>query len=227
MFSAIPRTYDLLNRLLTGGMDKRWRKQAARECVRHASGPVLDLCCGTGDLTLYLGEISHGRSEVLGLDFSSPMLEAAKRKAESGGFHGFMRFVHGDVRNLPFRDGCFSVIGISFAFRNLTYGNPLAQRYLLEVIRVLSPGGRFVILETSRPQNPLLRAASGAYYWLVVSPLGGMISGRREAYRYLAESARRFYTSEEVSDLLLQAGFSRVDARPLFGGVAALHVAVK
>lgn len=227
MFSSIPRRYDLLNRLLTGGLDTWWRKQAAEECLRHASGPVLDLCCGTGDLTLRLAEISQGRIEVLGLDFSGPMLEEAERKAESAGLAGLTRFVHGDVRDLPFQDGYFSAIGISFAFRNLTYRNPLTGRHIAEVLRVLSAGGSFVIVETSRPANPLLRAAVDAYYKLVVSCLGGAVSGRPGAYRYLAESARRFYTSDEVCEILLHAGFSHVDARPLLGGVAALHVAIK
>lgn len=227
MFSSIPRRYDLLNRLLTGGLDTWWRKQAAEECLRHASGPVLDLCCGTGDLSVRLANISGGGRHVIGIDFSGPMLEEAVSKLRARRLQRRIGFVRGDVGELPFEDACFSVIGISFAFRNLTYQNPLSSQYLSEVIRVLSPGGRFVLVETSRPPNALLRAAVDAYYALVVSRLGGMVSGHPDAYRYLAESARRFYTSEEVCEILLDAGFRQVDSRPLLGGVAALHVALK
>ena len=155
------------------------------------------------------------------------MLEEAKRKTGSSGPPGLIGFVLGDVRDLPFPDGCFSVVGISFAFRNLAYRNPLTARYLSEVLRVLSPGGRFVIVETSRSSNPFLRVAVDLYYRLIVSPLGGMISGRPEAYRYLAESARRFYTADEVCGVLRRTGFREVDTLQLFGGVAALHTAVK
>jgi demethylmenaquinone methyltransferase/2-methoxy-6-polyprenyl-1,4-benzoquinol methylase len=227
MFSAIPRRYDLLNRLLTAGFDKRWRRLAALECIRETSGYALDLCCGTGDLALHLAAMSGSGLEVVGLDFSGPMLEEARRKARAAGLSDAVGLVHGDVADLPFPDDHFSVVGISFAFRNLTFRNRSRSTYLAEVRRVLSPGGRFVIVETSQPSQPMLRTAAHLYYRLVVSRIGGYVSGHAGAYRYLAASARRFYASEEVSDLLLDTGFRKVDVRLLFGGVAALHVAVK
>ena len=225
MFAAIPARYDLLNRLLTWGLDERWRRQAARECLRHAQGRVLDLACGTGDLALHMARLSGPDLEVVGLDFAGPMLKVARAKAESAGLAGKVSFVHGDAANLPFPDGHFSAVGISFAFRNITYRNPLRDRYLAEVGRVLAPGGRFVMVETSQPRNPLLRAGFHMYLRLAVSGLGSLLSGHRGAYRYLAESARRFYTPDEVAALLKNAGFREVHTRPLLWGVAAVHVA--
>ena len=111
--------------------------------------------------------------------------------------------------------------------RNITYRNPLTSRYLSEVLRVLEPEGRFVIIETSQPGNGLFRAAVHAYYRLLVSGIGGTVSGHSGAYRYLAESARRFHSAADVSRLLRDAGFRQANAQPLLGGVSALHVAVK
>lgn len=227
MFSAIPLRYDLINRLLTGGFDARWRRRAACECIVHASGPVLDLCCGTGDLSLHLADTAQAGLDVFGLDFSGPMLIEAVRKSKAAGLAGSMAFLQGDAANLPFPDDRFSVVGISFAFRNLTYRNRLGARYLSEVLRVLSPGGKFVIVETGQPRNALWRGIVHAYYTLVVSPIGGLISGQPGAYRYLAHSARGFYSAREMTQLLLEAGFSHVDSHPLLGGVAALSIATK
>lgn len=227
MFAAIPARYDLLNRLLTCGMDERWRRQAARECLRHARGGVLDLACGTGDLALHLARLAGPDLEVVGLDFAGPMLRLARAKAQVAGLAGKASFIHGDAANLPFRDGHFSVVGTSFAFRNISYRNPLRERYLSEVQRVLAPGGRFVIVETSQPRNRLLKSWFHAYLRIAVSGIGSLVSGHRGAYRYLAESARRFYAPDEVAALLMSAGFQEVHAQPLLGGVAALHVAAK
>jgi demethylmenaquinone methyltransferase/2-methoxy-6-polyprenyl-1,4-benzoquinol methylase len=227
MFSAIPARYDLTNRLLTAGLDQKWRRQAARECLRTSPGYVLDLCCGTGDLALEVARISAGGLKVAGLDFSGAMLKEARQKAGAFRLPALTGFIHGDVAELPFREDSFSAIAISFAFRNITYRNPLRTRYLAEILRVLSPGGAFIIVETSQPRHPLLRRAVHAYYRLSVAGMGALISGHPRAYRYLAASARRFYDPETVSGLLRDAGFRDVRTRPLLGGVAAVFVATK
>jgi demethylmenaquinone methyltransferase/2-methoxy-6-polyprenyl-1,4-benzoquinol methylase len=136
-------------------------------------------------------------------------------------------FIHGDVSDLPFPDAYFDAIGIAFAFRNLTYRNPKTQRYLAEIVRILKPGGQFVIVESSQPPNALLRALAHAYERWIVYGVGVLISGNRPAYRYLSESSRRFYTAEELSDLLVNAGFSRVTAKRLLFGATAIHTATK
>jgi demethylmenaquinone methyltransferase/2-methoxy-6-polyprenyl-1,4-benzoquinol methylase len=168
----------------------------------------MDLGCGTGDLTLHLARMAPSEAEIVGTDFAESMLEVARAKATAAGLGRKVTFIHGDISKLPFRDGHFSVVAISFAFRNITYHNPLRDRYLAEVLRVLSEEGRFVIVETSQPSNPLFRAAFHTYLRWVVSGLGSLLSGHRGADRYLAESARRFYTPGEVAYLAPDGGHS-------------------
>ncbi|TFH40793.1 MAG: methyltransferase domain-containing protein [Chrysiogenales bacterium] len=136
-------------------------------------------------------------------------------------------FVLGDAGRLPFRDGTFDAVGIAFAFRNLTYRNPGRDRYLAEIIRVLAPGGRFVIVESSRPGSRIMGVLVGLYLKIAVSFFGGILSGQRGAYRYLARSAANFFPPGELADLLRAAGFSVVTWRTFAYGAAALHVAIK
>ena len=227
MFAAVPRRYDLLNRVLTWSLDEKWRQQAARECLRTNPERVLDLCCGTGDLAIHLAEMAEDTVEVVGVDFCEPMLEVARRKSAARGLEQRISFVPGNAANLPFPDGHFDAIGISFAFRNLSYRNPLRNQYLAEMPRILTAGGRCVIVETSQPRFFLLRAAYHLYLRTLVRQLGGLLSDHSAAYRYLAESAIRFYRPGEVSHMLKEAGFREVRFRPLLWGIAAIHVATK
>jgi len=187
----------------------------------------MDLCCGTGDLTIWLARLAPLGTEVLGLDYSLPMLTRAKEKAKRYPLKTNLNFIHGDVGDLPFPDGHFDSIGISFALRNLTYKNPKTQRYLVEVVRVLKPGGEFVIVESSQPPNSFIRKIVHLYLRLFVYRVGSWISKNKPAYKYLSESARHFYTAEEVVDLLVNAGFKRVTVKRLLFGAAAIHIAVK
>jgi demethylmenaquinone methyltransferase/2-methoxy-6-polyprenyl-1,4-benzoquinol methylase len=137
--------------------------------------------------------------------------------------------LNGDIASLPFADGYFDCVGVSFAFRNLTYNNPLAPKYLSEILRVLRPGGRFVIIESSRPRSGPwpVKWLHYLYVRYLVYGVGWLVSGNREAYRYLAQSALHFYTAEELQKLLLGAGFRRVSFNRLLLGAAAIHVAIK
>jgi demethylmenaquinone methyltransferase/2-methoxy-6-polyprenyl-1,4-benzoquinol methylase len=226
MFSSVTRRYDLLNRVLTLGLDERWRRLAAEECLEGHPARVLDLCCGTGDLALHLARRTSEDTRVVALDFSRPMLELARRKAAARSFEDRIEFIEADAAEMPFPDGHFDAIGIAFAFRNLTYHNPAMARYLAEISRVVREGGRFVIVETSQPRSSVLRSGFHAYLRVVAGPLGGLVSRHRGAYRYLSRSARMYYRPEEVTALLAGAGFRRVDFRPLMGGVAGIHVAI-
>jgi demethylmenaquinone methyltransferase/2-methoxy-6-polyprenyl-1,4-benzoquinol methylase len=164
---------------------------------------------------------------VTGVDYSWPMLAIAKQKAELLAKGRRISFVYGDAANLPFPDGYFDSIGTSFAFRNLTYKNPLAQRHIAEILRILSIGGKCVIVETSQPRLKLIRKFFHLYLRWFVFVLGCLLSGNRGAYHYLAESAARFYTSEELKEILVTAGFSQVSFRPFFFGAVGIYVAVK
>jgi demethylmenaquinone methyltransferase/2-methoxy-6-polyprenyl-1,4-benzoquinol methylase len=226
MFTDIPPRYDLINHLITWGMDGGWRRKAARECLSGRPLKVLDLCCGTGDLALTIAGRAGYRIEIQGLDYSQPMLDIAARKAARLKDQS-ITFACGDASRLPFPEAYFDRIGISFAFRNLTYRNPLARAYLSEIIRVLKPGGRCVIAESSQPRLKPIRGLYHFYMRQYVYRLGAWLSGNKAAYRYLAESTSRYYSPPEVKELLTAAGFKEVSYRPLLFGAAGIYVAEK
>ncbi len=220
---AVPPSYDFLNRLLTFRFDERWRRQAVKAMLQEAPEQVLDLCTGTGDLALRIRKHALEGTVVTALDYSAPMLQEARRKAQKRGAAN-IHFVEGDVAALPFADKHFDAIGIAFAFRNLTYKNPDTAKFLAEILRVLKPGGRFVIVETSQPSNSVMRLLTHAYLKYVTVPLGGLISGHRGAYHYLAHSAINYYDATEMKLLLLEAGFGQVDYKLFLTGVAGLWI---
>ncbi len=227
MFDAIPRRYDLINKIVTWGLDRRWRRQAARECVATAPRRVLDLCCGTGDLAIAMVSATKSYTSITGLDYSATMLEIARRKASALFGAGRITFQQAEAASLPFVDEYFDTVGISFAFRNLTYKNPVARFHIAEIFRVLTPGGRCVIVESSQPASKTMRWLFHVYLRWFVRPIGSWLSGNPGAYRYLSESAARYYTPDEVRDLLKAGGFREVTYRPLAFGVAGIHVATK
>ena len=227
MFNAIPRHYDLVNRLITWGLDRRWRNEAARECLGNGPNRVLDLGCGTGDLAINIASRTKMYVHVTGFDYSPAMLEVARRKADLAVGRDKITFKLGEAASLPFVNDYFDSVGISFALRNLTYKNPLAKFHLAEVFRVLRPGGRFVVVESSQPESKVIRWLFHVYLRGFVFPAGWWISGNKAAYKYLTESAARFFTPSEVKDLLKAGGFREVTYRPLLFGAAGIHVAVK
>jgi demethylmenaquinone methyltransferase / 2-methoxy-6-polyprenyl-1,4-benzoquinol methylase len=227
MFTAVPPRYDLINRIITLGMDKRWRRLAAQTCLESSPHSILDLCCGTGDLSLNLARLTSKDVRIISLDYSPPMLEIARRKIAAAGMQDKVTFIEGDAAHLPFPDAHFDCVGISFAFRNLTYKNPLGPPHLAEVLRVLKPGGRYVIVESSQPENSFIRACDHVYLRAFVGPVGQLISGNKGAYNYLAKSAGSYFMPAEVREILLKAGFSAVRYRPLFFGASGLHAAAK
>jgi len=226
MFTAVPPHYDRINRVITLGMDRKWRNAAAKTCMEDNPKRILDVACGTGDLILTIAHMKENCKELIGLDYSEPMLSRAREKLEKV-MGNKVTFVHGDASKLPFPDAHFDCISISFAFRNLIYNNPLTSKVLSEVLRVLRPGGRFVIVESSQPETPFIRFFFKLYLRCFVYPAGRLLSGNARAYYYLADSASRFYSPEAVKKLLMEAGFSTVSFRPLFFGAAGIHVALK
>ena len=227
IFTAVPDRYDLINRIFTWGQDEKWRSKTAALCLETKPVKILDLCCGTGDLAITLAQLAPSSTTVVGLDYSPPMLEKAKAKASKVELKTGLNFIHGDVGDLPFPDEYFDCIGISFAFRNLTYKNPNTPRYLSEIVRVLKKGGRFVIVESSQPPNKLLRGMDHLYLRTFVRWMGTSLSRNKEAYNYLTNSASKFYTAEELSGLLVKAGFKTVTIHRLMFGATAIHVATK
>jgi demethylmenaquinone methyltransferase/2-methoxy-6-polyprenyl-1,4-benzoquinol methylase len=209
MFDRIAPVYDVMNRVMTMGLDRRWRRLAVREVV-WPGDRVLDVCCGTGDLA---AEAERRGGRVTGLDFSEQMLARARRKS------GTIEWVQGDALALPFEDGEFDAVTVGFGVRNLDD----LELGLRELRRVLQPGGRAAILEITRPRG-LLRPFFRV--WLdVLVPLAGRILPGGKAYTYLPASIRRFPGPEDLSRLIEAAGFGDVRFRLLGGGSVALHTA--
>lgn len=226
IFSDIPPHYDLINHIATLGLDSRWRNALARKCLENSPSKMLDLCCGTGDLALTVAKFSNGSTEITGLDFSEEMLKVAAQKATKRNAPS-VNFVYGDAGCMPFEDGTFDSVGISFGFRNLTYANPAAKKHLSEILRVLKKGGRFVIAETSQPNSKFVRFFFHLYMKLFVAPVGILISKNKPAYRYFAKSTCEYYDRHQIKKLLLEAGFQSVEYKPMMLGASSIVLAIK
>lgn len=223
IYSEVADTYELVNHILTFGLDIRWRKAAARLAAKKRSRRVLDVCCGTGAMAQAVVRRLEVQAQVVATDFSYPMLDRARQRKNMPG----VSFALAEAAELPFRDETFDLATISFAARNLNIRRDILLGYFREFCRLLVRGGSLINVETSQPSNFLLRMAFLAYVKAFVLPVGFFFSGSKPGYRYLAYTIPRFCTAGELSSLLLSAGFSRVETFPLFGGIAAIHLALK
>jgi len=210
MFDRIAPVYDAMNRIMTAGLDGRWRAETAAAVVRPGEH-VLDACCGTGDLAL---ACVRAGGRVTGLDFSERMLERARGKSSR------VNWLRGDALALPFADGSFDAATVGFGVRNLSD----LERGLAELSRVLRPGGRVGILEITRPRG-LLAPFYRVWFEVLVPLLGRLLPGGK-AYSYLPASVRRFPGPEDLAELLRAAGFGDVRYRLFAGGIVALHTGV-
>ena len=221
MFADIPATYELSNIVLTLGLDQLWRRTAARVAAQQGGKLIIDICCGTGDMTRLLRRQAGHDTFIVGCDFSLPMVRLAQKSLRGQR----AAFVVADVDALPFRNETFSVATISFGLRNLNLDEKVLCRRFMEIGRRLAPAGVFVCAETSQPKNALLRLLFHFYVRLVVGQLGSLISGNRPAYKYLAWTIPRFYPLEKLREILCNAGFNKVSGKRLFPGIAATTVA--
>jgi len=214
MFARISPRYDLLNHLLSGNIDKRWRRKVVTQLspLLPENANVLDVACGTGDLSIEIFEAKQTR--VVGIDFCRPMLEVARTKTQA------IPFVEGDALHLPFADRSFDLVTIGFGLRNLAD----RERGLQELQRVLKPNGWAAILEFSQPTVTGLRHLVAFYYASLLPRIGGWFSGSRSAYEYLPDSISRFPDQEALAAMMRDAGFDNVTFENLTGGVAALHL---
>jgi len=218
MFSGIAGRYDLLNHLLSANIDKSWRRKVRARLEATLNDPnaiVLDVACGTGDLTIELQRDSG--ATIIGTDFCRPMLAIARQKA------GSIPFVEADAIDLGFADGMFNAVTIAFGLRNLSN----VSKGLTEFLRVLKPGGKLVVLEFSSPVVPGFRGAFGFYFSKVLPRIGGLISGSRGAYEYLPDSVSKFPDQEDLAAAMHKAGFVNVEYSNLTGGIAAIHTGEK
>ena len=217
MFDRITPHYDLMNRLMTVGLDGLWRAAAAAAAAPPPGAPLLDACCGTGDLSLALARAYPG-SAVTGLDFSDAMLGCARPKAARAG--ASIEFVHGDLLALPFADASFGAVTVGWGVRNVAD----LERAFAEMVRVAAPGARVVCLEATTPAGALGRRFHALWLARVVPALGALVTGEAEAYAYLPASVRSFPDAEGLAAVMSAAGLTEVRYR-LYGlGAMALHV---
>ena len=222
MFAGIAGRYDLLNHLLSINIDKRWRRrvrQKLADILMDTDAKVLDVACGTGDLSFELQRDSS--AGVIGSDFCRPMLEVAREKAQST--QTAVPFVESDALNLPFADDSFDAITIAFGLRNLSN----FEDGLRELNRVLRRGGRLAVLEFSSPGVPGFKALFGFYFTQILPRIGGMVSGSRGAYEYLPDSVSKFPDQRGLVSLMKTTGFDDVEYENLTGGIAAIHIGTK
>ena len=222
MFGTIAGRYDLLNHLLSGQMDKRWRRLVAKR-LQQALFPghvkILDVACGTGDLSLELFDTIN--AQVVGTDFCRPMLDIAAKKvtkSQSG-----IPLIEGDALRLPFLDRSFDGVTIAFGLRNLSD----VEGGLTDLLRVLKPGGSIAVLEFSKPVVPGFSLLFKAYFTKLLPFVGGLLSGSRSAYQYLPDSVLKFPDQKELAATMQRLGFDRVRYENLTGGIAALHMGMR
>ncbi len=218
MFDGIAPRYDLLNRVLSLGLDRRWRHEAATLGLEGGRADVLDVATGTGDLALKLRSLAPF-ARVTGLDFSPGMIRLAEAKAEQRGED--IRFITGDAQALPFADASFDLVTIAYGLRNLE----LPEQGMSEFHRVLRPAGRLVVLEFPPPPKGVFGRLVRSYFRNILPRIGGLVSGSRAAYTYLPESVVAFSTPQALAAQLRTAGFDTVRFRLQSMGLSAVHVA--
>jgi len=223
MFDRIVTRYDLMNRIMTGGRDEAWRKRVAKMAIAaHPAGHprVLDVATGTGDLAFAIA--NAGASEVVGIDFSSEMIVAAKRKAGEDG-DDRVRFEVADAMDLPFDEGEFDACTVSFGLRNM----PDYDAAIASMARILKPGGSFICLEMTPYHRPVLGTLFQFSFERIMPLIGGLLSGSRSAYRYLPQSVEAFPPAHDLADRMRNAGLENVQYALLGFGTVAIHSGTK
>jgi demethylmenaquinone methyltransferase/2-methoxy-6-polyprenyl-1,4-benzoquinol methylase len=223
MFDGIAPSYDRLNHLMSLGVDRLWRRKAVKELVDGSVQKILDVACGTGDSTIELAKRAGLGSTVIGVDISAGMMDPLMRKAAKAGVHDRIHLKVADGCDLPYADGSFHAVTCSFGIRNFED----KAKGLREFLRVLKPGGKMVILELSVPDGRRLRRLYNVYFMHIMPWIGGLVSGNKEAYRYLPASVQAFPAPEKFCAMIKDAGFRSVRFRTLSFGLCRMYIAEK
>lgn len=219
VFHSVAGRYDLMNDLMSGGIHRIWKRFTIELSAVRAGQSVLDIAGGTGDLAAKFADIVGPTGRVVLADINESMLNVGRDKLLDHGYQGNLEFVQADAQYLPFPDESFDCVSIAFGLRNVT-DKDLALRSML---RVLKPGGRLLVLEFSKPANPLLEKAYDSYSFRVLPFMGKLVAGDSDSYQYLAESIRMHPDQETLLGMLEDAGFANCEYHNLTGGVVALH----
>jgi demethylmenaquinone methyltransferase/2-methoxy-6-polyprenyl-1,4-benzoquinol methylase len=222
VFHSVARRYDLMNDLMSGGLHRAWKDALVsklRPPKTNRPWHLLDIAGGTGDIALRALGVAGGGARATVADVNADMLAVGRERAEAGRFGGRIEFVEANAEALPFPAAHFDAVTIAFGIRNV----PRIETALAEMHRVLKHGGRFLCLEFSQVDVPALEELYEAYSFRVIPEIGRLVTGDADSYRYLVESIRRFPDRETFAGMMRKAGFARVEATPLTGGIVALH----
>jgi demethylmenaquinone methyltransferase / 2-methoxy-6-polyprenyl-1,4-benzoquinol methylase len=225
VFRKVAERYDLMNDIMSGGMHRLWKDAMVTwlNPPRKPGWRALDVAGGTGDIAFRIYEASHRQAEVTVLDINGAMLEVGRERAQKRGFGDALSFVEANAEELPFPDASFDAYTIAFGIRNV----PRIERALTEARRVLKTGGRFLCLEFSEVEMPLLDRAYEAWSFHAIPRIGQVVAGDGEPYRYLVESIRKFPRPDAFAAMIGKAGFDRTTWRGMTGGIATMHSAWK
>lgn len=221
MFDGIAPHYDLLNHVLSFGIDKGWRTKAIAMIADRKPKELLDVATGTADMALKVHDTL--KCKVIGCDISQGMIEIGRKKVADAGLSGFIELKVADSEDLPFSSNRFDAVTVAFGVRNFAH----LDKGLAQMARVLKPGGRMVVLEFSTPGNPIFRAVYNFYFKHILPLVGGMISKDRKAYEYLCKSAMAFPSGKDFEERLTKAGLKPVKTLPLTLGIATAYMATK
>ncbi len=223
VFHSVAARYDIMNDVLSGGMHRLWKRFTIELSGVRPSNTVLDIAGGTGDLSRKFSSLVGPTGEVVLADINASMLKVGRDRLLDKGVASNIRFVQADAEKLPFPDNYFDVVTIAFGLRNVTH----KEDALRSMLRVLKPGGRLLVLEFSKPSNPLLSKFYDAYSFKFMPLAGKLITDDAESYRYLAESIRMHPDQDTLKAMMSEAGFERVTFHNMTGGIVALHRGIK
>ena len=221
MFDTISGSYDGLNRVISFGIDIKWRKRVVKILKKKNPKNILDIATGTGDLAINL--VKTGAEQIIGLDISKGMLEVGKKKVSEKGLNATIKMIVGDSENLPFEDHSFDAVTVAFGVRNFEN----LEKGLSEIYRVLKPSGTFVVLETSVPTKSPFKQGYRFYTKNILPLIGKLFSNDRSAYAYLSESAAVFPYGPAFNNILGKIGFIAMENKPQTFGVASIYIATK
>ncbi|MED5017705.1 demethylmenaquinone methyltransferase [Paenibacillus chibensis] len=222
VFQSIANRYDFMNDIISFRRHKAWRKFTMKKMAMKKGDTALDLCCGTCDWTLSMAEASE-TGLITGLDFSPNMLKVGEKKIHEKHLENRIRLIEGNAMDLPFEDNQFDYVTIGFGLRNV----PDLEKVLKEMKRVVKPGGMVVCMELSKPTWQPFKGVFNFYFQKIMPNLGKLFAKRYEQYKWLPESLALFPGREELASIFRSVGLQQVEAYPLTGGVAALHIGIK
>ncbi|NLJ11731.1 bifunctional demethylmenaquinone methyltransferase/2-methoxy-6-polyprenyl-1,4-benzoquinol methylase UbiE [Denitrificimonas caeni] len=223
VFHSVAARYDIMNDVLSGGMHRLWKRFTIELSGVRRGNKVLDIAGGTGDLARKFSSLVGTDGEVVLADINASMLKVGRDRLLDKGVANNIRFVQADAEKLPFPDNHFDVVTIAFGLRNVTH----KEEALRSMLRVLKPGGRLLVLEFSKPSNPLLSKFYDAYSFKFMPLAGKLITDDADSYRYLAESIRMHPDQDTLKAMMNDAGFERVTFHNMTGGIVALHRGIK